>query len=192
MGRLPVIGTKWRLFGLLSVAAVALFALAACGGAEEAPATAPAPAQQAAAPAATAVPAAPAPAPAATTAPAAAAAPTAAGGAGANRRTQRPLVAGTVTITMGIPEVSEQFGDFEVQTYGGSPGEIQHGLLRPASWCMTATDPLSPFVAEKWTINDAGDTISRLTFARASSSRPRTHSQARTLVNSRRMTLPGT
>ena len=29
---------------------------------------------------------------------------------------------------MGIPEVSEQFGDFEVQTYGGSPGEINMSL----------------------------------------------------------------
>ena len=156
MGRLPVIGTKWRLFGLLSVAAVALFALAACGGAEEAPAAAPAPAQQAAAPAATAVPAAPAPAPAATTAPAAAA-PTAQA-APAPTVAPAPEVAGTVTITMGIPEVSEQFGDFEVQTYGGSPGEIQMGFFDQLL-VHDGEDPLSPFVAEKWTINDAGDKL---------------------------------
>ena len=155
MGRLPVIGTKWRLFGLLSVAAVALFALAACGGAEEAPETA-APAQQAAAPAATAVPAAPAPAPAATTAPAAAA-PTAQA-APAPTVAPAPEVAGTVTITMGIPEVSEQFGDFEVQTYGGSPGEIQMGFFDQLL-VHDGEDPLSPFVAEKWTINDAGDKL---------------------------------
>ena len=35
MGSLPIIRKKWRHLGLLSIAAVALFALVACGGAEE-------------------------------------------------------------------------------------------------------------------------------------------------------------
>ena len=59
---------------------------------------------------------------------------------------------------MAIPEVSEQFGDFEVQTYGGSPGEIQMGFFDQLL-VHDGTDPLSPFVAEKWTINDAGDEL---------------------------------
>ena len=155
MGRLPVIGNKWRRLGLLTVAALALFAVFACGGAEE-PAPA-APSQPAAAPAATTAPAAPAPAPAATTAPAPAAAPTAAP-APAPTIAPAPAMAGEVTITMAIPEVSEQFGDFEVQTYGGSPGEIQMGFFDQLL-VHDGTDPLSPFVAEKWTINDAGDEL---------------------------------
>ena len=155
MGRLPVIGNKWRRLGLLTVAALALFAVFACGGAEE-PAPA-APSQPAAAPAATTAPAAPVPAPAATTAPAPAAAPTAAP-APAPTIAPAPAMAGEVTITMAIPEVSEQFGDFEVQTYGGSPGEIQMGFFDQLL-VHDGTDPLSPFVAEKWTINDAGDEL---------------------------------
>ncbi len=152
MGNLPVIGNKWRPLSFLAIAALALFAVFACGGAEE-PAPA-APAQQAA-PAATTAPAAPAPAPAATTAPAPAAAPTA---APAPTIAPAPAMAGEVTITMAIPEVSEQFGDFEVQTYGGSPGEIQMGFFDQLL-VHDGTDPLSPFVAEKWTINDAGDEL---------------------------------
>ena len=35
-----------------------------------------------------------------------------------------------ITITMAIREVAEQFGDFEVQTYGGSPAETQMGFYR--------------------------------------------------------------
>ncbi len=152
-----IFGSKWRRLSLLAVGAVAIFALVACGGAEEPETAAPAPAQQQA-PAATAAPAAqaPAPAPAATTAPAAAA-PTAQA-APAPTVAPAPEVAGTVTITMAIPEVSEQFGDFEVQTYGGSPGEIQMGFFDQLL-VHDGTDPLSPFVAEKWTINDAGDEL---------------------------------
>lgn len=142
---------KWRRLGLLSVGAVALLALVACGGAEE---PAAAPAQQAAAPAATTAPA--APAPAATTAPAQAA-PTAAP-APAPTIAPAPEVAGDVTITMAIPEVSEQFGDFEVQTYGGSPGEIQMGFFDQLL-VHDGEDPLAPFVAEAWSINEAGDEL---------------------------------
>ena len=152
MGRLPVIEKKWRHLGLLAMASVALFALIACGGAEE-PAAAPAPA-----PAATTAPAAvaPAPAPAATTAPAAAA-PTAMP-APAPTLVPAPAMAGAVTITMGIPEVSEQFGDFEVQTYGGSPGEINMGYFDHLL-VHDGVDPLSPWVAEEWSINDAGNEL---------------------------------
>ena len=150
MGRLPVIGNKWRNIGVLAMAAVALFALVACGSAPAEPEPA-APAQQAAP---TAAPAAPAPAP---TAAPAAAAPTAAP-APAPTIAPAPSMAGEVTITMAIPEVSEQFGDFEVQTYGGSPGEIQMGFFDQLL-VHDGVDPLSPFVAEKWTINDAGNEL---------------------------------
>ena len=140
----------------MAVAAVALVALVACGGAEEPAAqpAAPAPAQQAA-PAATTAPA--AAAPAATAAPAPAAAPTAMP-APAPTVAPAPAMAGSVTVTMGIPEVSEQFGDFEVQTYGGSPGEINMGYFDQLL-VHDGTDPLSPFVAEEWSINDAGNEL---------------------------------
>ena len=154
MGNLPVMRNKWRPLGLLTIAALALIAVFACGGAEEPTPAAPA---QPAAPAATTAPAAPAPAPAATAAPAPAAAPTAAP-APAPTIAPAPAMAGEVTVTMAIPEVSEQFGDFEVQTYGGSPGEIQMGFFDQLL-VHDGTDPLSPFVAEKWTINDAGDEL---------------------------------
>ncbi len=150
MVRLPFVVSKWRHLGVLTVSAVALFALIACGGAETPPAAEPA--APAAAPAATAAPA----APAATAAPAAAA-PTAAP-APAPTIAPAPAMAGEVTITMAIPEVSEQFGDFEVQTYGGSPGEIQMGFFDQLL-VHDGEDPLSPFVAEKWTINDAGNLL---------------------------------
>ena len=95
-------------------------------------------------------PAAPAPAAAPTSAPAAAVAqPTAAAMAepeGMNR---------DITITMAIPEVAEQFGDFEVQTYGGSPGEIQMGFFDQLL-VHNGIDPLTPFAAESWSINEAG------------------------------------
>ena len=153
------IGRKWRHLGLFAIAAVALVALVACGGAEEPAAepAAPAPAQQqAAAPTAAPAAQAPAPAPAATTAPAAAA-PTAQA-APAPTVVPAPAMAGEVTITMAIPEVSEQFGDFEVQTYGGSPGEIQMGFFDQLL-VHDGEDPLSPFVAESWSINDAGNEL---------------------------------
>ena len=140
---------KWKQIGVVAAAVLALVALA-CGGApadapaqDTAPATTTAPAAPAAAPAPTTAPAAPAAAPAATAAPAPPAA---------------PAMAGTVSIRMGIPEVSEQFGDFEVQTYGGSPGEIQMGFFDQLL-VHDGEDPLAPFVAEKWSINDAGDQL---------------------------------
>lgn len=148
MANMPTL-KKWRRLGFAAFAVAALFAVAACGGAPEpepaasggqtaAPTTAPAAAPPTAAPAAapTAVPT-PAPAP-----PIAAA----------------PAMAGTVAITMAIPEVSEQFGDFEVQTYGGSPGEIQMGFFDQLL-VHDGEDPLAPFVAEEWSINDAGDLL---------------------------------
>ena len=144
---------KWKQIGAAAAAVLALVALA-CGGApadtpaqDTAPAATTAPAAPAAAPAPTTAPAAPAAAPAATAAPAPAPAPPAA-----------PAMAGTVSIRMGIPEVSEQFGDFEVQTYGGSPGEIQMGFFDQLL-VHDGEDPLAPFVAEKWSINDAGDQL---------------------------------
>jgi ABC-type transport system substrate-binding protein len=63
-----------------------------------------------------------------------------------------------VTITMAIREVAEQFGDFEVQTYGGGPGEIQMGFFDQLL-VHDGKDPLSPFAAEKWSINDAGNEL---------------------------------
>ena len=63
-----------------------------------------------------------------------------------------------ITITMAIPEVSEQFGDFQNQTYGGSPGEIQMGFFDQLL-VHDGTDPLSPFAAEKWSINEAGNEL---------------------------------
>ncbi len=146
---------KWKQIGAAAVAVLALVALA-CGGAPAdtpaqepaaAPAATTAPAAPAAAPAPTTAPAAPAAAPAATAAPAPAPAPPAA-----------PAMAGTVSIRMGIPEVSEQFGDFEVQTYGGSPGEINMGYFDQLL-VHDGEDPLAPFVAEEWSINDAGDEL---------------------------------
>jgi ABC-type transport system substrate-binding protein len=100
-------------------------------------------AEEVAAPAA----AAPAAAPAAA-APAPAAAPPAPAQAGSD-----------ITITMAIREVSEQFGDFEVQTYGGSPGELQMGYYDQLL-VHDGTDPLSPFAASAWALNSAGDTLS--------------------------------
>ena len=56
---------------------------------------------------------------------------------------------------MAIPEVAEQFGDFEVQTYGGSPGETQMGFFDQLL-VHNGVDPLTPFAAESWSINEAG------------------------------------
>ena len=138
-----------RSLGKISAFALAMLLMAAlltiaCSAEEDEPA-APAPA---AAP--TSAPAAPAPAAAPTSAPAAVVAqPTAAAMAepeGMNR---------DITITMAIPEVAEQFGDFEVQTYGGSPGEIQMGFFDQLL-VHNGIDPLTPFAAESWSINEAG------------------------------------
>ena len=68
------------------------------------------------------------------------------------------MMVSDVTITMAIPSVQEQFGDFETQTYGGSPGEIQMGFFDQLL-VHDGTDPLSPFAAESWEINDAGNEL---------------------------------
>ena len=145
---------KMGMFALAALLMAALLTVA-CSSADEDVSPAPAPAATTApaapAPAATTAPA--APAPAATQAPAAPVA--------------QPVIApapaastmvSDVTIIMAIPEVSEQFGDFEVQTYGGSPGEIQMGFFDQLL-VHDGTDPLSPFAAEEWSINDAGDEL---------------------------------
>ena len=67
-------------------------------------------------------------------------------------------MASDITITMAIAEVAEQFGDFEVQTYGGSPGETQMGFFDQLL-VHDGTDPLAPFAASEWSINDAGDEL---------------------------------
>ena len=68
------------------------------------------------------------------------------------------MMVSDVTVTMAIPAVEEQFGDFENQTYGGSPGEIQMGFFDQLL-VHDGTDPLSPFAAESWQINDAGNEL---------------------------------
>ncbi len=135
------------LFTVTALLAVAL--LAACSSEEDEPAPSATQAPAAPAPAATQ---APAPAPAATQAPAAIAQPTMA------PAPMQGEMASDITITMAIPEVAEQFGDFEVQTYGGSPGEIQMGFFDQLL-VHDGTDPLAPFAAESWEINDAGDQL---------------------------------
>ena len=135
---------KISAFALVMLLTAALLVVACSAEEEEEPAPAPAPAV-----APTTAPA-PAPATAPTAAPAAPVAqPTAAPAAmpmGMNR---------DITITMAIPEVAEQFGDFEVQTYGGSPGETQMGFFDQLL-VHNGVDPLTPFAAESWSINEAG------------------------------------
>ena len=63
-----------------------------------------------------------------------------------------------LTITMAIPEVSEQFGDFEVQTYGGSPDETQMGFYDQLL-VHDGVNPFSPFAAHAWSISGAGDEL---------------------------------
>ncbi|MCH8062458.1 MAG: hypothetical protein IH861_08145 [Chloroflexi bacterium] len=119
----------FRKWHVIAIAAIALFAFA-CGSAE-APA-APAPVAPAPAPAAPApAPAAPAPAPAARS---------------------------DVTITMAIPEVTAPFGNFEVQTYGAAPGESNMGFFDPPL-VHDGTNPMSPFAAEAWSVNPAGNEL---------------------------------
>ncbi|MXY21774.1 MAG: hypothetical protein F4Y49_10620 [Dehalococcoidia bacterium] len=67
-------------------------------------------------------------------------------------------MASDITITMAIPSVQEQFGDFENQTYGGAPGETQMGFFDQLL-VHDGTDPLAPFAAESWEINDAGNEL---------------------------------
>ena len=135
----------FKRIGLLAATALVAAALlgVACSSSEEDEPAAPAPA-------ATTAPAPAAPAP--TTAPAPVAQPTVA------PAPEPSMMVSDITITMAIPEVAEQFGDFEVQTYGGSPGEIQMGFFDQLL-VHDGVDPLSPFVAKKWTINDAGNEL---------------------------------
>ncbi len=139
-----------KTIGLLAVTALIAAALlvVACSGDEPEPAPSqPAPTAAPAAPAPTAAPAAPAP----TTAPAMA------------QPTMAPApapmeMASDITITMAIPSVQEQFGDFENQTYGGAPGETQMGFFDQLL-VHDGTDPLAPFAAKSWEINDAGNEL---------------------------------
>ena len=135
----------FKRIGLLAATALVAAALlgVACSSSEEEEPAAPAPA-------ATTAPAPAAPAP--TTPPAPVAQPTVA------PAPEPSMMVSDITITMAIPEVAEQFGDFEVQTYGGSPGEIQMGFFDQLL-VHDGVDPLSPFVAKKWTINDAGNEL---------------------------------
>ena len=138
------------LFAVTALIAAALLAVACSSDEPEAPAPAPQPTT------------APAPAPAATTAPAPAPAATQAP-APAPQATIAPApapmdVASDITITMAIPSVQEQFGDFENQTYGGAPGETQMGFFDQLL-VHDGTDPLAPFAAESWEINDAGNEL---------------------------------
>jgi ABC-type transport system substrate-binding protein len=65
-------------------------------------------------------------------------------------------MASDITVNMAIRAVEEMFGDFETQTYGGSPGEINMGFFDHLL-VHDGVDPLSPFVAESWSINEAGN-----------------------------------
>ena len=137
-----------KRIGLFAVTALIAAALLAVACSSEEP-DEPAPSQPAPAPAATT---APAPAPAPTQAPAPVAQPTMA-------PAPAPMeMASDITITMAIPSVQEQFGDFENQTYGGAPGETQMGFFDQLL-VHDGTDPLAPFAAESWEINDAGNEL---------------------------------
>ena len=145
---------SFKTIGLLAVTALIAASLlaVACSSDEPEPT---APSQPA--PAATT---APAPAPAATTAPAPAPAATQAPVAQATMApAPAPMeMASDITITMAIPSVQEQFGDFENQTYGGAPGETQMGFFDQLL-VHDGTDPLAPFAASEWRINDAGNEL---------------------------------
>lgn len=119
---------KWYV---VAIAAIALFAFA-CSSADETPAAAPTSAPAVAAPTS-------APAVAATTAP-------------------QPSGGSNVAITMAVPEVTSPFGDFEVQTYGAEPGEINMGFFdQPA--VHDGIDPMAGWAAETWSINTAGNEL---------------------------------
>ena len=137
------------LFAVTALIAAALLAVACSSDEPEEPAPSqPAPTAAPAAPAPTAAPAAPAP----TQAPAAVAQPTMA------PAPEPGMMASDITITMAIPSVQEQFGDFENQTYGGAPGETQMGFFDQLL-VHDGTDPLAPFAASEWSINDAGNEL---------------------------------
>ena len=59
---------------------------------------------------------------------------------------------------MAIPEVTAPFGDFEVQTYGAAPGEGVMGFF-DQPLVHDGENPLSPWAAEEWSINPAGDEL---------------------------------
>ena len=140
-----------KTIGLLAVTALIAAALLAVACSSDEP-DAPAPSQPA--PAATT-----APAPAATTAPAPAATQAPAVAQPTMAPAPAPMdMASDITITMAIPSVQEQFGDFENQTYGGAPGETQMGFFDQLL-VHDGTDPLAPFAAKSWEINDAGNEL---------------------------------
>ena len=144
---------SFKTIGLLAITALIAASLlaVACSSDEPEPA---APSQPA--PAATT---APAPAPAATTAPAPAATQAPAVAQPTMAPAPAPMeMASDITITMAIPSVQEQFGDFENQTYGGAPGETQMGFFDQLL-VHDGTDPLAPFAASEWRINDAGNEL---------------------------------
>ncbi len=142
--------TKVGILAATTILAAAL--LVACSSSDDEPAPPPAPAATTAPAPAPAATTAPAPAPAPTTAPAPVAQPTIAPAPAPS------MEVSDITITMAIREVSEQFGDFQEQTYGGSPGEIQMGFFDQLL-VHDGVDPLSPFAAEEWSINSAGNEL---------------------------------
>ena len=69
-----------------------------------------------------------------------------------------PSVPPAITVRMGVRQVTEQFGDFEVRTFGAAPGEPQMGYYDHLL-VHDGVDPLAPWVAEAWSINPAGDEL---------------------------------
>ena len=67
-------------------------------------------------------------------------------------------VVNDIAITMAIREVAEQFGDYEVQTYGGGPSETQMGFFDQLL-VHDGIDPFSPFAASEWSIDQAGNEL---------------------------------
>ena len=67
-------------------------------------------------------------------------------------------VVDSVTVRMAIRQVAEQFGDLEQQTYGGNPDELQMGFY-DSLLVHDGRNPMAPFVAEAWSINEAGDEL---------------------------------
>ncbi len=63
-----------------------------------------------------------------------------------------------ITITMAIREVAEQYGDFAVQTYGGSPAETQMGFYDHLL-VHDGVNPMTPFAASEWSIDGAGNEL---------------------------------
>jgi ABC-type transport system substrate-binding protein len=64
-----------------------------------------------------------------------------------------------ITMTMAVRQVSEQFGDFEIQGYGtGIPSENSMGYFDHLL-VHDGANPLAPFVAESWSVNTAGNEL---------------------------------